>query len=206
MTTRKEQAALTRKKIIQVAEDLIREKGHDAIRISDIVHACQMSSGNFYYYFGSLKELFEEIDNIKFYESFHSLHPHGSGTVLSRIDSYFSDWIDLTLSYYGSKYMYHWTRHYTLTPMTAPTQNRINLIAKHLTQILNEGISEGELLTNTPVEKFSYSMAFAIFGCSAYFGITGDESFIRKWREYFSETYVKSALAPYITNHKDKCR
>lgn len=199
MTTRKEQAALTRKKIINAAEDLIREKGHDAIRISDITNACQMSAGNFYYYFKSVNELFEEIDDKKFYETFASLNQNYNENVTARINSYFADWIGLTLSYYGSRYMYHWTRHYTLISSSSCKQNRIMLMVKHLEKILNDGIQKGELVEDTPVLDIAHSIAFAIFGCSAYFGLTSDESFILKWRIFFSETYITNTLAAYTT-------
>ena len=36
MTTRKEQAELMRKRIIEVGEELIRKNGYESIRISDI--------------------------------------------------------------------------------------------------------------------------------------------------------------------------
>lgn len=198
MTTRKEQAALTREKIIKVTEGLIRTKGHDAIHIADISKACNISAGNVYYYFKSLKELFEEIDDNKFYESLESLTLKGQGSTFSKIDAYFSDWINLTISYYGSQYMYHWTRHYTLRPTDASSENRMKLIAGHLIIILKKGIEEGELLATTPIEQIAYSLAFAIFGCSAFFGITADEDFIQKWRQHFSDTYIKIALNEYI--------
>ena len=198
MTTRREQAELMRKRIIEVGEELIRKKGYESIHISDIAHECKMSAGNFYHYFSSIKDLIETIDDIKFYESFSSLHAQPNKPVLSRIDSYFSDWINLTLSYYNSQYMYHWTRHYTLNPTPESSQNRITLIAKHIASILKTGIRDGELIEDVPVEQISYSIAFAIFGCSAHFGVTADEDFIRSWREYFSATYVKNAIAPYI--------
>lgn len=198
MTTRREQAELMRKRIIEVGEELIRKNGYESIRISDIAHECKMSTGNFYHYFSSIKDLIETIDDIKFYESFSSMCAQSNKTVLSRIDSYFSDWINLTLSHYNSQYMYHWTRHYILNTTPESSQNRIKLIAKHLDNILRTGIRDGELMENTPVEQISYSIAFAIFGCSAHFGVTADEDFIRSWREYFSETYVKNAIALYL--------
>ena len=198
MTTRKEQAELMRKRIIEVGEELIRKNGYESIRISDIARECKMSAGNFYHYFSSIKDLIETIDDIKFYESFSSMCAQPNKTVLSRIDSYFSDWINLTLSHYNSQYMYHWTRHYILNTTSESSQNRIKLIAKHLDNILRTGIRDGELMENTPVEQISYSIAFAIFGCSAHFGVTADEDFIRSWREYFSETYVKNAIALYL--------
>lgn len=196
MATRKEQAALTRKSIIQAAENLIKEKGHDSVRISDIAKTCSMSLGNFYHYFKSLDELFEEIDSVKFYESFSSLLPNNNGPVLSRLESYLHDWIDLTLNTYGHDYMYHWTRRYTQN--TPAYENRIKLVSGHISQILNDGIKNEELMKEIPIEQISYTIAFSIFGFSSYFGLSEGNGFIDQWKEYFCGTFIQSTLAAYF--------
>ena len=196
MPTRKEQAMLTKKRIMEVTEELIKEVGYDSIRIIDIARACKMSSGNFYHYFSSLQDLFEKIDDVKFYESFRSLKPQSRLGVVERIESYFYDWINLTLSHYDSQYMYYWTRRYTTT--SCSSQNRIKIIVGHISHILQDGIHCGELSEDTPVELFAHTIAFVLLGSSAYFGVTSDEDLIRSWQKYFGETYVKKALLPYI--------
>lgn len=198
MVTRKEQAERTKKRIIETAEKLIREKGYESIRITDLTKACNMSSGNFYHYFSSLDDLFETIDDIKFYESFRSLKPSTTAHVIDRINSYFYDWINLTISYYNSEYMYHWTRRYTLNPQSGSSKNRVEIIVEHLINILKDGIAKDELSSDTPIEQFAYSMAFSIFGCSAYFGITSNKELISSWQNYFSRAYITTALKPYI--------
>lgn len=203
MVTRKEQAELTRKRIIETAEKLIREKGYESIRITDLTKACNMSSGNFYHYFSSLDDLFETIDDIKFYESFSSLKPSSTEHVVDRINSYFHDWINLTISYYNSDYMYHWTRRYTSNSKLGSSRikNRVEIIVRHLVNILKDGIAKNELSADTPIDQFAYSMAFSIFGCSAYFGITSDKELINNWQNYFGNVYIAAALDPYIVTH-----
>lgn len=198
MPTRKEQAALTRKKIIEAAKEKIKTESYDSIRIVDIAKACNMSTGNFYHYFGSLDELFSEIDSIEFYENFDSLKNDEAISVIKRLKSYFIEWLTSTVNCYGSDYMYNWTRRYTFKNEKGEDDNRIRLIAGHITQILSEGIKTGELYSDTPVENISYTIAFLIFGASVHFGISNNSDFIRQWSTNACEIFLEPALSPYL--------
>lgn len=199
MPTRKEQAALTRQKILTVTKTKISEDGYDNIRIVDIAKACNMSAGNFYNYYKSLDELFHEIDSIEFYESFDSLQTDNDLPVLTRIESYFHDWINLALNQYGSDYMYNWTQRYTTKTPLHNSDERVSLIVKHITNILKESVAKGELLPSAPADHIAYTIAFILFGCSAHFGITDDKESILQWSEYFYTSFIKPALTPYLT-------
>ncbi len=198
MPTRKEQSALTRQKIIDVVEDKIRKEGYDNIRIVDIAKECHMSTGNFYHYFSSLEALFDEIDSVKFYESFEALHPQNDIHVVSRLESYLKTWMDLSLNKYGSKYIYYWTQRYTKKFSASDTDNRVSLIVKHLTEILNQGLEKGELLRTAPVQDIAYTIAFLIFGCAAYYGASNDEELVRHWSKNCYSFFIKPAIAPYL--------
>lgn len=52
-------------------------------------------------------------------------------------------------------------------------------------------------MEDVPVEQISYSIAFAIFGCSATSGYDRRRLYTL-FGEYFSATYVKNAVAPYM--------
>lgn len=198
MPTRKEQAAQTRKKIIDVVEAKIREGGYETIRIADIAKACHMSAGNFYHYFSSLEELFDEIDSKKFYESFDFLQKNSQLPVLTRLKSYFTEWLELSLTHYGACYMYYWTRRYTQKAASTQYSNRVTLIADHISQILTDGIQSGELVKDTPVQDISYTIAFLLFGCSAHFGVTNNEELIRQWYTESYPLFIESAVRQYL--------
>lgn len=198
MPTRKEQSALTRQKILTVTRAKISEDGYNNIRIADIAKACNMSAGNFYNYFKSINELFHEIDSVNFYESFDSLQADNDLPVFIRLKSYFCDWIDKALNQYGSDYMYNWTQRYTTKSPAHGSDERVTLIVKHITDILKESVSKGELLPSVPAENLAYTIAFTLFGCSAHFGITNDKESILQWSKYFCTSFIKPALIPYL--------
>lgn len=202
MLTRKEQAELSRKKIIEAAENLIKEKGYEKIHIKEIASACNMSIGNFYHYFKSKEELFLEIDNIKFYESINALKDNvksPASFVLSRIESYFLSWIDLMISYYGPSFSFYWVRRYSDKSVSSDLNNsRTNLMSSHILHILKKGIENKELNNDTPVDCIAFSIAYTIFGCVAHYGITEDGDFIRQWAINYCDIYIRNALKPYL--------
>ncbi len=197
---RKEQAEMTRKKIIHAAEDKIRTSGYDTIKVADIAKECNMSVGNFYHYFKSLEDLFDEIDSIKFYKSLKSIDNADGLCVIPRLKLYFIEWIKLSLTYYGSGYMYYWTRRYTQRAAEVKSDNRVKLIVKHISRIVQDGVEKRELREEVPAEDIAYTIAFLIFGSSVYFGTTDDEEFVRKWSETSFDTYIKPVLEEFINS------
>ena len=195
--TRKEQAEQRKARIIEVAENKIRNDGYDSIKVSDLAKECEMSVGNFYNYFSSLDDLFDEIDSTKFYKSF-ILSEKSELPVTERVINYCGEWIRLSLDYYGVGYMYYWTKRYTGKDSENKSDNRVRLIAGHIATIVGDGVARGELIENTPVKEVAYSVAFMIFGCSAYFGSTGDKVFIREWYKSQFKAFIEEALNRYI--------
>ena len=58
--TRKEQAELTRKKIIEAAKELNQEKQISEISVEDITKKANVSKGSFYTYFNKKEDVVEE--------------------------------------------------------------------------------------------------------------------------------------------------
>ena len=203
MLTRKEQAALAKKNIIEATEKLIREKDYDSLRIADIVSACGMTPGNFYHYFKSKEELFEEIDTNKFYSVLKVFEDNAATPILIRVESYILQWIDLMINYYGPNYSYNWVRHYVHKPLLSDKSNKINLIYNHIEGFLKKGVENKELCKNTPVECIAYSVAFTILGCSAFFGMNGDKDTVNRWVRTYCDVYIRDLLAPYCVPRSD---
>ena len=198
MPTRKEQAAMAKKKIVESAIRLIKEKGYDDIRIADITSACGMTPGNFYHYYKSKDDLFSEIDMNHFYQSMSALKADNSAPVSDRLISYIMDWIELMISYYGAHYTLYWFHHYIGRQFSANAENdRINIISGHVLSILEKGVKDGELREDTPVECIAFTVAYSIIGSTAHFGVDADEDFVRRWANEYCQIYIRKMLEPY---------
>lgn len=77
LTQRKQQALDTRRKIFNIALNLIKEKGFDKVSVDDICAACGVSKGAFYHHFKSKLDIMSEseslindmLENIQIHES-----------------------------------------------------------------------------------------------------------------------------------------
>ena len=59
--TRKEQAEQTKNKLLQIATDLIREKGYDQVKLTDICKEAGVSIGAFYHHFKNKADIVQEL-------------------------------------------------------------------------------------------------------------------------------------------------
>lgn len=207
MAARKEQAELAKKSILEATNTLIKEIGYENIRISDITTRCNMSPGNFYHYFKSKEEVFAELDTTNFYTTMSVFKTGCDLPVIERLELFFKEWISSALKNYGSEYSYHWVRYYSKKTSDATDDNipnnRIYIIHNYILDILKTGIIKQELQENTPIETISFSIAFSIFGSSAYFGVTQNAVFYQQWSEDYCKLYISEFLKPYLrTNAK----
>lgn len=198
MQTRKEQAAVAKKNILKAAYKLIRNKGYDSIHIKEITAECGMSPGNFYHYFQSKKELFDQLDSEDFYEDFTSLQIDNKINVTERLKSYITQWISHSVNDYGSNYMFYWTKYY-ICKVNDFREHRLNVIYGHIVYILKSGITSGELKQNTPIETIAISITYAIYGSMVHFASTEESKIIIDWAEDFFEKIILNTLNQYLS-------
>jgi TetR/AcrR family transcriptional repressor of nem operon len=60
MKVTREQAALNRERIVEVAAKLFRERGYDGIGVADLMKGAGLTHGGFYGHFGSNEDLLAE--------------------------------------------------------------------------------------------------------------------------------------------------
>jgi TetR/AcrR family transcriptional repressor of nem operon len=97
MKVSKEQAARNRRKIVDVAAQLFRERGVDGVGVADLMKAAGFTHGGFYNHFPSKEALAAEACGSAFEESIAGLKaalaadPDGSGAALLRyLEGYLS--------------------------------------------------------------------------------------------------------------------
>ncbi len=199
MLTKKEQAVIAKAKILEAAHQLIRVTGYDNIHIKDITDACGMSPGNFYHYFSSKEQLFDELDSTDFYEDFISLQMDNDLDVNERLNSYIKQWIAHSVNDYGSNYMFYWAKKY-IQKATQESPCRLYLIASHIKKILGLGIERGELSPQTPIDTIAISTSYTIYGAMAHFAALDNGEDLIKWASGFCDDIMNPALAPYFLN------
>ena len=61
MTKRQEQTLITRQKLVDAAENLLKKNGFNALSVEDITNAAGVAKGTFYIYFKHKEDIVAEI-------------------------------------------------------------------------------------------------------------------------------------------------
>lgn len=195
MVTRKQQATLSREKLIDAARELIIEKGYNNISIVDITRACNMSVGNFYHYFKSKEELITVLEREGYDQDVVILQNMKGQPIMQQLRFYMESYIDLMVNTYGHHFNRQWFIHYlnNPTPLDDPA-NKINILINEVSIALNNAIEAGELSEETPVYNFAREIAFAITGANGYYAMTDGEFDPFGWCQQYCNDFLPLLL------------
>ena len=99
MTTRQENALKTRQKLLDVTNELIKERGFYKLSISDITQHAGVAAGTFYIYFKHKEEIVLEICKNLFKETQLKLEQNKDFDIVQRLCLYFECFIKEVQSY-----------------------------------------------------------------------------------------------------------
>lgn len=196
--TRKEQAARSRQKLLDAAQELITKKGYDAVSISDITKACGMSPGNFYTYFKSKEDIIL-VSEREPYDSFLSELAKKSGQpVISQLCDYIKYYVDVAVNKYGVNYNRQWYVQH-MRPVSDPDKpTKMEIAVNEVREILELGIRRGEFSDSIPAEELAQYIIFELQGLNICH-IMSDGAFdAAGWTERYCDFVVNKMLKEYL--------
>ena len=198
MTTRKEQAALSKQRLLQAATELIIQRGYNNISIVDITRACGMSVGNFYHYFKSKEELITVLEREGYDESLNQLQNMKDAPILEQMQFYLENYMDLTVHTYGHNFNRHWFIYYLNNPTVLDDPaNKVNLIKNEICTAIGNAMENGELLPHTPAEQLAEQIAFSIMGANCYYSMTNGAFDPIAWQAHFCSDILPALFAKW---------
>lgn len=170
MSKRKLQAAKTKRKIFEAATQLANEYGIENVSVDSIVGAAGVSKGAFYVHYESkdalIVDLVNEYTNIADmdYKSFlKSLSDHKSSLdILILLAEKVAHYIENNIGFENMRLLY--ISHLTKNIDTSSAMNYSREIYKLFTDTLENGVREGELREDIPVESQVRHLIVAIRG------------------------------------------
>lgn len=163
-------AAETKKRIYEAARQLALDHGIENASVDSIVKAAGVSKGSFYVHFPSKDALTADFVNEYTrkadldYRSFLSALPGDISVhdILILLAGEISDFIDTTIGLENMKVLYkaHLTK--TIDTTTAMSYNRE--LYKLFTEVLEQGVRQGELRDDLPVDVLAKHLIMAIRG------------------------------------------
>lgn len=160
LTARKQQALRTREKIFNTTMKLASKNGFTSLKIADICKAAGVSVGTFYHYFPSLDAVFQE--QYIAYDEFIAASIREKPLSASCIDQMYQ-LFSLMYDYVSERGVQFIVRQYSGQFKQINTANTVffcenRIMFKTLLSVLRNGVENGELKAETPVDFVTNSM------------------------------------------------
>ncbi|WMM24802.1 TetR/AcrR family transcriptional regulator [Tissierella sp. MB52-C2] len=183
-----------KEKIINYAFDLFAEKGYSETSVDDIVKASGISKGGIYYYFKSKEDIFLEIAKDRLRQR-HSIINDEKNTnsskekLISYIKWTLTGFFDERVQQMSRFTFEFWSVLSRNPNMEHKAKERYNMFYTILSEILEEGIRNGEFKKNIDIE----SMVYIILSTMDGIGFANSVMGIRMTEEVI-ENYIDMIL------------
>lgn len=200
MNKRQVAALETKKKLISVALELIKQNGFDAINVEDITRASGVAKGTFYTYFKRKEDIVTEISRMPFHQITEELQAMQNVEIIEKLTHYFHRFMEC-VEHCGINICRQWTRD-VLDPKNV-SENKDGqkwfYDVGMLKSILNNAIKDNELSESTPVELLTHILICELYGMMTCWCMSDGEFEPLDWTDKFCKFQLGAILAPYIT-------
>ena len=204
MTNRQLAAQETKKKLLSAAKQIICKKGLVNTSVAEITKACGVSSGTFYTYFKRKEDVMFALSREVFQEILEQALAF-SGPFMDRLAFFmvnFSSYIEKS----SLKLCQEWVRN-TVDPDLVENEddkNKLRRDIESLQELLRQGIAQGELRADTPVDLLARTLTDLLYGEMLCWDMSGGAySFEERTREFCS-AFLGRMLRPYLNKELGK--
>ncbi len=199
MTNRQLAALETRRKLLEAAKKLVREKGLVNTSIEEITKACGVSNGTFYTYFKRKEDVVFALSQEMYQGIYEEAQAH-DGPFMERLVFYmvnFSGHIERD----GLKLCQEWVRN-TVDPdlVEAPyNKDKLRVDIESMKGMIEKGIERGELTDDTPVDALAGALVDVIYGEMLCWDMSGGAYSFEERTKEFCDLFLPAMIQPYIS-------
>ncbi len=200
MTKRELQARQTKQKLLDAADEIVKQEGASYLSVSNITKRCGVSYGTFYHYFNSIDEMSLYLNRSLFSYLRAEYEKLEEASALKKLHSILTLWLttaDMVTLFYNRQSIN------TLTTKLKAGENiesdtQIDLALELIQELLQNTVNSGELTEDTPVVYLATLVVFQMCGCGMYYVKTGGEFDFLDWGRQFIDFFFNTAIKPYI--------
>lgn len=202
MTNRKLAALETKKKLLETAKNIIREKGLVNTSIEEITKACGVSNGTFYTYFKRKEDVVFALSRDMYREIYEEAQAY-DGPFMDRLVFYmvnFSGHIERD----GLKLCQEWVRN-TVDPDLVENpynKDKLGMDIDSMKGIINKGVERGELKGDTPVDALADALTDMIYGEMLCWDMSGGANSFEARTKKFCSMFLPSMMKPYLNDNE----
>ena len=199
MTKRQEQALITRQKLIDTAEDLLKKNGFSALCVEDITKAAGVAKGTFYIYFKHKEDIVAEICRGYFKSIVNEISNMTNSDLIEKLSLYVDNFMK-AVELYGINICREWIRA-SIDPKTAPDNTDMSkwqYDIDMLNNILKNAVKNKELRQNAPIELIVNLIISQLYGMMTCWCMSDGIFEPRDWTKKFADFQLKAILKDYL--------
>ena len=199
MTKRQEQALITRQKLIDTAEDLLKKNGFSALCVEDITKAAGVAKGTFYIYFKHKEDIVAEICRGYFKSIVNEISNMTNSDLIEKLSLYVDNFMK-AVELYGINICREWIRA-SIDPKTAPDNTDMSkwqYDIDMLNNILKNAVKNKELRQNAPIELIVNLIISQLYGMMTCWCMSDGVFEPKEWTQRFSKFQLKAILEKYL--------
>ena len=196
MNNRKIAAQATKRKLVETALELIKERGFDAVNVDEITRKANVAKGTFYTYFKRKQDIMREISRLPFADIQSELAEMAKADVLEKLAHYFRRFME-RVEYGGIQICREWVRT-VLTPNAPADGKKWFYDIEMLTDILNDAVQSKELSEQTPVDLLARVVISELYGMMVGWCMSDGAFEPLEWVDKFCDFQLSAVLKPYL--------
>ena len=203
MTNRQLAALETRRKLLEAAKKLVREKGLVNTSIEEITKACGVSNGTFYTYFKRKEDVVFALSQEMYRGIYEEAQAH-DGPFMERLAFYminFSGHIERD----GLKLCQEWVRNTVDPDLVETPYNKDKLLVDidSMKGMIKKGMERGELKEDTPADALANALIDVIYGEMLCWDMSGGAYSFEERTKEFCNLFLPTMMQPYISDHEN---
>ncbi len=199
MTTRQENALKTRKKLLDVTNALIKEKGFYNLSVMDITQRANVATGTFYTYFKHKEEIALEICKNLFKETQLKLEQNKNSGITQRLCLYFECFIKEVQSY-KLHIVSEWIK--GLVEQNQRNESMGNIKWQYdfemLKNIISKSVENKELKSDTPIDILCEIILTQMYGMLTVWCMSDGDFNPENTVKEFCEIQLKVIIGKYL--------
>lgn len=199
LTNRKRQAIQTKQRIFDTAKELFSKNSFETVTVDQIIEACGIAKGTFYYYYRSKDELLDSIERVPYADINQKIRELAGQPAAVRLRRYILLWF-LQMEQDDVGFTGHWLKHAVDPDRKASglrDDTKMDFDMEMIRQIYTDGIASGELSPDTPVDTLVAEIHFSMVGSAVYRCERKGDFAVMEWAERFADLCVDKFLVPY---------
>ncbi len=200
MTNRKKAALETRRRLIVAARKILYKRDFAEVSVADIAKEAGVAVGSFYVYFKRKEDIVEVLGDYDFYRLAEIVNGMTGTGILERLAYYCREFMK-GIEEYGLEITRQWIRNNVAPQRMSHHDEDITKYAfdvRALQSILREGVTQGLLKAETPVEGLALFINCELYGLMLAWCMSDGAVVGSRQTGAFIANGLAKVLAPYI--------